>query len=183
MVSIARNWKRLGVGLLGPAGPGRPGSLRSRGGPGRDVRTRCLSARTRVWCRPLWLRPWLPPLPPRRQQACLRPPATQQAPAATPTPAVTATPSPTAGPPTPQGDTPDVRPDPANWASWPVLPTVSARAVEIYRQGLASGNDPHSFSTIGDCQSETNVFLGIYDTNRYFFAKGDEYLQDDGRLL
>jgi hypothetical protein len=103
-------------------------------------------------------------------------PTTQPGDTATPTPAVTATPAPTAGP--PPTATPDVRPDPATWASWPILPTVSARAVEIYRQGLASGNDPRSFSTIGDCQSENNVFLGIYDTNRYFFAKGDEYLQE-----
>ena len=103
-------------------------------------------------------------------------PATEQGVKATPTPAFTATPAPTAGP--PPTATPDTRPDPATWASWPILPTVSARAVEIYRQGLASGNDPRSFSTIGDCQSEPNVFLGIYDTNRYFFAKGDEALQE-----
>lgn len=96
--------------------------------------------------------------------------ATPAVPTATPLPSATAGPPPTA--------TPDVRPEPASWASWPILPTVSARAVEIYRQGLASGSDARSFSTIGDCQSEPNVFLGIYDTNRYFFAKGDEYLQE-----
>lgn len=106
-------------------------------------------------------------------------PAGEQGAAATPTPPTptnTPLPSATSGP--PPTATPDVRPDPAVWASWPILPTVSARAVEIYRQGLAAGNDPRSFSTIGDCQSEPNVFLGIYDTNRYFFAKGDEYLQE-----
>ena len=97
------------------------------------------------------------------------PNASPPVPSATPIPTETAIPLP---------PTPDVRPEPATWASWPVLPTVSARAVEIYRQGLASGSDPRSYSTIGDCQSEPNVFLGIYDTNRYFFAKGDEYLQE-----
>lgn len=110
---------------------------------------------------------------------------------ATPVPASSLTSVPTASPPVPSAapiptetpgpppsPTPDVRPEPATWASWPVLPTVSARAVEIYRQGLAAGIDPRSYSTIGDCQSEPNVFLGIYDTNRYFFARGDEYLQE-----
>jgi hypothetical protein len=28
------------------------------------------------------------------------------------------------------------------------------------------GNDPHVFSTVGDCQSAPNVFLGIYESDR-----------------
>ncbi len=89
---------------------------------------------------------------------------------------LTPSPAPTRGPTgTP---TPDTRLDPKAWSSWPVVPTVSGRAKEIYQAGMALGNDPHSYSTIGDCQSEPNVFLGIYDTNRYFFAKGDDYLQE-----
>jgi hypothetical protein len=27
------------------------------------------------------------------------------------------------------------------------------------------GNDPHSFSVFGDCQSEPNVFMGVYETD------------------
>ena len=112
------------------------------------------------------------PSPAANTQSPLVTPSATPLPSATPVPSVTPTATlvPTA--------TPDLRPDPANWMSWPVLPTVSARAVQIYQQGIAKGNDPHSFSTIGDCQSEPNVFLGIYDTDRYFFAKGDEYLQN-----
>jgi hypothetical protein len=58
------------------------------------------------------------------------------------------------------------------------VPTVSARAREIYQAGLAKGNDPRSYSTVGDCQSEPNVFLGIYDTNRYILGKEDLYLKE-----
>ncbi|NPV56919.1 MAG: hypothetical protein HPY76_09670, partial [Anaerolineae bacterium] len=52
-----------------------------------------------------------------------------------------------------------------------------ARALELYRSGLQAGNDPRLFSVVGDCQSELNVFMGIYATDRYFFAAGDEFLQ------
>ena len=174
MVSVEWNWKYWGIGLLAllilavlaACAPARAqaetsGALTQRPDEGL-VQTAVASAVAATFT----------------AQAALEgtaPSEIIQSATATPTPAVTATPSPTAGP--PPTATPDVRPDPATWASWPVLPTVSARAVEIYRQGIAAGNDPHSFSTIGDCQSESNVFLGIYDTDRYFFAKGDEYLQ------
>ena len=96
----------------------------------------------------------------------------------TPSSIPTQTPSPTspAGP-TPTA-TPDTRPDPARWDQWPVIPTVSAAAAEIYKRGLAQGNDPHVYSTIGDCQSEPDVFLGIYATNRYWLGKDYTYLQD-----
>jgi hypothetical protein len=173
MVSIARNWKRWGVGLLAlltlavitACAPAAAQAETTGAAPGRPdegpVQTAVASAVAATFT--------------AQAAESTSTFAVAQSATATPTPAVTATPSPTAGP--PPTATPDVRPDPANWMSWPVLPTISARAVEIYRQGIASGNDPHSFSTIGDCQSEPNVFLGIYDTNRYFFAKGDEYLQ------
>jgi hypothetical protein len=62
--------------------------------------------------------------------------------------------------------TPDMRPRPYNWSSWPIVPTVSARAVEIYRTGLQYGVTPNTFSVIGDCQSMPDVFMGIYATDR-----------------
>lgn len=74
--------------------------------------------------------------------------------------------------------TPDMRPDPRQWSSWPVIPTISVRAREIYQDGLSNGNDPQSVSVIGDCQSEPNVFLGIYATNRYFLGDDYQYLQE-----
>ena len=173
MVFVERNWKRWGIGLLAllvlavlaacapaPAQAETSGPLPQQSdGP---LKTAVASAVAATFTAQAAV------------QNTVTPDSVQGA-TATPTPALTATPSPTAGP--PPTATPDVRPDPANWASWPVQPTVSARAVEIYRRGIAAGNDPQSFSTIGDCQSESNVFLGIYDTDRYFFAKGDEYLQ------
>ncbi len=74
--------------------------------------------------------------------------------------------------------TPDLRLPPDRWKEWPVIPTLSARAREIYQRGLAMGNDPHAFSKIGDCQSVPASFLGIYDTDRYSFAPEYQSLQD-----
>jgi hypothetical protein len=84
-------------------------------------------------------------------------------------------------PPSPTPDytpTPDTRPTARSWRTWPVLPVVSQRAIEIYQQGLAMGSDPSVFSIIGDCQSEPPVFMGIYSTDRYFLGDGYEYLEE-----
>jgi hypothetical protein len=51
------------------------------------------------------------------------------------------------------------------WKFWPVIPEVPETAREIYRQGLALGNDPHAFSILGDCQSLSETFLGVYGTD------------------
>jgi hypothetical protein len=51
-----------------------------------------------------------------------------------------------------------------NWKNWPVIPIVTLHAREIYLLGQSLGNDPHSFSVFGDCQSEPNVFMGVYET-------------------
>lgn len=55
--------------------------------------------------------------------------------------------------------------DPLQWKEWPVVPPVSDELKEVYRQGLARGNDPHAFSILGDCQSLPEVFLGVFDEN------------------
>jgi len=52
---------------------------------------------------------------------------------------------------------------PDDWQNWPIVPTVSQRAIDIYRQGITMGNNPSAFSKIGDCQNITNYFLGVYD--------------------
>lgn len=67
---------------------------------------------------------------------------------------------------------------PREWTSWPIAPIPGSRAIEIYKRGLAGGVDPRSFSIIGDCQSEPNVFLGPYDSGRYRLGPGDEGLQE-----
>jgi hypothetical protein len=75
--------------------------------------------------------------------------------------------------------TPDLRLPPEKWREWPVVPAVSARAIEIYRKGIELGNDPHHFSKVGDCQSVPAAFFGIYDDpTRYYFTDDYQYLQE-----
>ncbi|MGA2489750.1 MAG: hypothetical protein ABSF99_06125 [Anaerolineales bacterium] len=71
--------------------------------------------------------------------------------------------------------TPTVLP-PDFWQKLPVIPTqISERVREIYRVGLANGNNPHVFSRIGDCASAAPAFLVGFDHN---YNLGDyAYLQ------
>jgi hypothetical protein len=55
--------------------------------------------------------------------------------------------------------------DPANWHDWPLIPIVPEHARDIYLLGQSMGNDPHAFSVLGDCQSEPDFFMGIYETD------------------
>ncbi|NPV56592.1 MAG: hypothetical protein HPY76_07985, partial [Anaerolineae bacterium] len=78
--------------------------------------------------------------------------------------------------PTPE---PDPRPAPQDWRAWDVLPWVSQRAVEIYRRGLALGNDPRAFSVVGDCQAIQEVFLGLYERESlYHLDASNRFLQE-----
>jgi len=73
----------------------------------------------------------------------------------------------------------DTRLPPGSWMAWPVVPAVTARAKEIYQRGIALGNNPHSFSKIGDCQAIKEVLMGIYDIpERYQLAPEDKPLQE-----
>jgi len=75
--------------------------------------------------------------------------------------------------------TPDTRPNPDAWSDWEIIPTLSAVARAIYANGLANGADPRLFSKVGDCQSEPEVFMGIYEEpDRYYLGEGYEYLQE-----
>ena len=100
------------------------------------------------------------------------------------------TPAPTLFWPTPDGSTfatPYVPPTgddgqtlpPEQWQEWPVIPVISDHAVEIYRAGIAQGNDPGHFSKVGDCQNIRQYFLGIFD-DPSTFRLGDKnaYLQE-----
>lgn len=85
-------------------------------------------------------------------------------PTITPTPSLT--PEPSATP------TPTVTPlpaalslDPADWENWPVIPVVPEGVRQIYQIGQSLGNDSHAFSVFGDCQSEPDVFMGVYETD------------------
>ena len=55
--------------------------------------------------------------------------------------------------------TPDLRMLPEQWRDWPVVPEVTHRAIEIYLDGLAKGNNPHAFSKVGDCHCVNSVFF------------------------
>lgn len=61
--------------------------------------------------------------------------------------------------------------DPADWKDWPVLPVITERARQIYQLGQSLGNDAHAFSIFGDCQSERDVFMGIYETDPLLASK------------
>jgi hypothetical protein len=74
--------------------------------------------------------------------------------------------------------TPDTRLLPEKWRQWPVIPSVTNRAVEIYRQGLAMGNNPHAFSKVGDCQNIKAAFMGLFDLPRYKLSSNYQDLQE-----
>jgi len=59
--------------------------------------------------------------------------------------------------------TADTRLPPESWQKWPIVPAVTARAIEIYRNGLAMGLDSHAFSKVGDCQNVKAAFMGFFD--------------------
>ncbi len=75
--------------------------------------------------------------------------------------------------------TPDGRPLAKDWREWPVLPVVSDTAYDIYWYGVQElGTNPHYISRIGDCHSESDVFLGIYDTDYYELSDENLYMTD-----
>lgn len=58
------------------------------------------------------------------------------------------------------------------------LPTVSARAREIYQYGLTLGNNPRAFTRLGDCHSAYPGFLGAFDSPTLYRLGDYSYLQD-----
>ncbi len=72
-----------------------------------------------------------------------------------------------------------VTPSPDFWEDLPVVPTsVSDRVRKIYQRGLETGNDPHAFSKVGDCNSVNPYFLADYDLGQNTYNLGNyAYLQ------
>ena len=107
-------------------------------------------------------------------------------PTETPTVYYTDTPIPTPTPkrfatrtPEPGYPTPDTRLPASQWRQWPVVPEITDMAYDIYWYGVNElGTNPRYVSRIGDCHSESGVFLGIYDTEYYSLADEDKYLVD-----
>jgi hypothetical protein len=55
-------------------------------------------------------------------------------------------------------------PDPENWKSWPVFPVGLSEAMrEVHARGQENGLNDQAFSILGDCQSEPDLFMGVYD--------------------
>ncbi len=80
--------------------------------------------------------------------------------------------------PGPGAPTPDRRPLAQDWRDWPIVPEISDNAADIYRYGVEKrGTNKRYLSRIGDCHSEADVFMGIYDTGAYHFSDEDYYLQ------
>ena len=68
--------------------------------------------------------------------------------------------------------------NPQDWREWPIIPTATARAIEIYRDGQMMGLDPHAFSKVGDCQSVKAAFMGYFDIpDRYSLGSNYAYLK------
>jgi hypothetical protein len=86
-----------------------------------------------------------------------------------PTQPATAQPSATQAPPSPI-PLPTLGPD--EWMSLPVLPEISQNAKAILADGLERGNNPHVFSKIGDCESQTEWFLDPFDKGPNHYALG-----------
>lgn len=52
-------------------------------------------------------------------------------------------------------------------SSLPVIPAIGARAAQIYKAGVAAGNNPRVFAKVGDCMTETPHFLAPFSEGRY----------------
>lgn len=75
-----------------------------------------------------------------------------------------------------------------DWMTLPVIPEISDTAIEIYQRGLAMGNDPHTFSVLGECQSELaweangiqvqGYLSGFDDPANYVLGADYAYLQE-----
>jgi hypothetical protein len=75
--------------------------------------------------------------------------------------------------------TSDTRLPPEQWQKWPVVPSVTGRAIDIYQAGLLMGTDSHAFSKIGDCQNIKAAFMGFFDLpDRYNLGTDYQYLQE-----
>ncbi len=68
---------------------------------------------------------------------------------------------------------------PDKWQDWPVVPVISSHALDIYRAGIAQGNNPQHFSKVGDCQNIRQYFLGLFDKeDTYRLGEQYAYLQE-----
>jgi hypothetical protein len=65
-----------------------------------------------------------------------------------------------------------------DWRDIPVTPEISRRVIDIYRDGLRQGRNPHNFSVIGDCQAIPLVFMGPFERGELQPDGSEDYLWD-----
>jgi hypothetical protein len=63
-------------------------------------------------------------------------------------------------------------PKPTDWKLMPVIPVVTRRAMEIYKKGIALGNNPNAFSKVADCEGTVTWFLGDFDNDPPTYSLG-----------
>jgi len=68
--------------------------------------------------------------------------------------------------------------DPANWKEFPVIPNVDPSVRAVYEYGQRLGNDPHTFSIFGDCQSRPDAFFGVFENDSSAVANLSPELQE-----
>ena len=59
-----------------------------------------------------------------------------------------------------------------DWQSWPVIPSVSNTARELYQRGQAAGNNPGAFSKIGDGEISAEWFFTAFDLGDHYYDLG-----------
>jgi hypothetical protein len=63
---------------------------------------------------------------------------------------------------------------PEQWQEWSIIPeNLNQAMLDVYTDGLNRGNDPHSFSKIGDGGISTIWFLNNYDLGPDYYNLGD----------
>jgi len=62
---------------------------------------------------------------------------------------------------------------PEAWKELPIIPVIGPNVVKIYQRGIELGNNPQSFSKIGDCGSTPAWFLGDFDRGPRFYSLGE----------
>jgi hypothetical protein len=68
-------------------------------------------------------------------------------------------------------------PEDYKWRDIPIMPEISANALDIYAYGQLLGRNPEHISVIGDCQAVPYVFLGKYGIRQYTLGAVDVYLE------
>jgi hypothetical protein len=62
--------------------------------------------------------------------------------------------------------------------NWPILPIITQDIVRTYEIGQALGRNPQAFSIFGDCQSEPEHFLGLYENDKVAYSQLPDTLRE-----